>query len=115
MNTLTTLILTYGIVATATFAQEPSGPFGLRKGMPQEQVIELVGRGAVKETKNDTIRLLTVPKPHTKFDLYSLIFSPKDGLLKIVAYGKDIRTNSFGESLHDAFIEIRGRHRTRLR
>jgi len=36
-----------------------------------------------------------------------LIFSPKDGLLKIVAYGNDIKTNGFGEAVHDSFLEIR--------
>lgn len=77
-----------------------SGPFGLHRGMTQEQVIQIVGKGAISEAKGDTLRLLRVPKSHPAFGLYSLIFSPKDGLLKIVAYGNDIRTNAFGEAIH---------------
>jgi hypothetical protein len=94
-------------LATVAFAQDTSGPFGLRRGMTQGQVIQIVGKDAIRETKGDTIRLNRVPKSHPAFEFYSLIFSPKDGLLKIVAYGNDIRTNSFGEAVHDAFIEIR--------
>lgn len=95
------------LASSALFAQEASGPFGLRRGMTQEQVIQIVGKDAVKEVKGDVLRLLAVPKPHRAFDEYSLVFSPNDGLLKIVAYGKDIRTNGFGEAVHDSFVEIR--------
>jgi hypothetical protein len=75
--------------------------------MTQEQVIQIVGKDAVKETKGDRLSLTTVPKSHRAFELYSLTFSPKDGLLKIIAYGKDITTNGFGNAVHDYFIEIR--------
>jgi hypothetical protein len=75
--------------------------------MTQEQVIQIVGKDAVKEAKGDVLRLLAVPKSHRAFDEYSLIFSPNDGLLKIIAYGKDIRTNGFGDAVHDSFVEIR--------
>jgi hypothetical protein len=75
--------------------------------MTQEQVIQIVGKAAVKEAKGDVLRLSAVPKPHRAFDEYSLVFSDNDGLLKIVAYGKDIRTNGFGEAVHDSFVEIR--------
>ena len=33
-------------------------------------------------------------------------FSPKDGLLLIVAFGPGIRTNGFGEAVHDSFLKI---------
>jgi len=104
--------LGFAVAATALassgfFAQETSGPFGLRRGMTKEQVLQIVGKDAVKEIKGDVLRLFAVPKPHRAFDEYSLIFSPNDGLLKIVAYAKDIRTNGFGEAVHDSFIEIR--------
>jgi hypothetical protein len=103
------LMVASGVLATVAFAQNTSGPFGLRKGMTQQQVIEIVGKSAVKETKgDDTLRVLTVPKPHPAFEFYSLIFSPTEGLLKITAYGNDIRTNGFGEKVHDSFSEIRG-------
>jgi hypothetical protein len=105
MKTLS--LIAFGALATAVFAQETGGPFGLRRGMTQDQVTQIVGKGAVKDTKGDTLRLLTVPKPHPAFEFYSLIFSPTDGLLKIIAYGNDIRTNGFGEAVRSSFTEIR--------
>ena len=104
---LSLVMVTFGVLTTVAFAQETSGPFGLHKGLTQEQVIQIVGKGAVKEVKDDNLRLFTVPKPHSVFEFYSLTISPKDGLLKIVAAGKDIKTNGFGESVHSSFIEIR--------
>jgi hypothetical protein len=94
--------------SASLFAQDVSGPFGLHRGMTLEQVIQIVGKGAVKETKrDDAVQLSTVPKPHSAFEFYVLIFSPKDGLLKIGAIGHDINTNGFGEAVHDSFVEIR--------
>ena len=95
------------LASSSLFAQEIAGPFGLRRGMTQEQVIQIVGKGAAKETKGDTLQVWTVPRPHPAFEFYLLIFSPKDGLLKISAYGNDIKTNGFGASVRTSFIEIR--------
>ncbi|HEV3198284.1 MAG TPA: hypothetical protein VGZ73_10260 [Bryobacteraceae bacterium] len=95
------------LASSGLLAQEIGGPFGLRRGFTQEQVIQIVGKSAVKETKDDTLRLRTVPKPHSGFEFYSLIFSPKEGLLKIIAYGNDITTNGFGEAVQGDFSEIR--------
>jgi hypothetical protein len=101
------LLIAACLPATVALAQDVNGPFGLHRGMTQEQVIQIVGKDAIKEAKGDTLRLHRVPKPHPAFEFYSLIFSPKDGLLKIVAYGNDIRTNGFGQAVHESFIEIR--------
>lgn len=83
------------------------GPFGLQCGMTKAQVMQIVGREAVKENKGDSLILATAPKPHSAFEEYVLIFSPDKGLLKIAAVGKDISTNGFGSEVHDAFTEIR--------
>jgi hypothetical protein len=101
------VLLMLGVLATAAFAQETSGPFGLRRGMTQAQVIQIMGTDSVRQMDSETLRLRTVPKPHSAFEYYSLLFSPKDGLLKIVAYGNEITTNVFGEAVHRSFIDIR--------
>ena len=103
--------LTFAVAATAVassalLAQETSGPFGLHRGMTQAQVIQIVGRNAVKEIQGDRLDLHDVPKPHPAFEFYWLVFSPKDGLLNIVAFGNGIRTNGFGEAVHDSFVQI---------
>ena len=73
--------LSFALAATAfassgLFAQDTSGPFGLHMGMTPEQVIQIVGKDAVKEIKGDILNLYTVPKPHPAFEFYSLVFSP---------------------------------------
>jgi hypothetical protein len=88
-------------------ASETNGPFGLHRGMTQEQVIQIVGEDAVIKTKDDLLIVLTVPRPHPAFENYVLIFSPNDGLLQIAALGNDITTSVFGDVLQNSFIEIR--------
>jgi hypothetical protein len=104
-------LIAISVLATVALAQEPTGPFGLHRGMTQEQVIQLVGKDAIRtDLKNsdpDALRLSRVPKSHPGFEFYSLLFSPKDGLLKIIAYGNTIDTNVFGETLHKSLLEIR--------
>jgi hypothetical protein len=106
------ILIATSVLATVALAQEPTGPFGLHRGMTREQVIQLVGKDAIKpgipgRTELDTLRLYRVPKSHPAFEYYTLIFSPKDGLLKILAIGSNISTNVFGETLHTSFIELR--------
>ena len=94
-----------GALAGIALAQ-PAGPFGLHRGMTQEQLIQIVGKAAIKEVKDDRITVLTVPKPPPAFEYYSLSFSSDAGLLHVVAYGRDIRTNVFGEAVRDSFSTI---------
>jgi len=92
-----------------SFAQEVAiqGPFGLHAGISKKEVILLVGRRAIKEVGDDSLTLSTVPKPHPSFEEYILVFSPEKGLVKLIASGKTIRTNDFGEELRDAFVDTR--------
>jgi hypothetical protein len=82
------------------------GPFGFEKGMTVQQVISLVGAGAIKSRKADHLVVTTAPKPHSAFEEYSLAFSPKEGLLKVVAIGKDIETDGYGLELQNAFADM---------
>jgi hypothetical protein len=84
-----------------------SGPFGLRFGMTRDEVLQLVGKGAIKSEKDDTLRLTAVPRAHPDFEEYVLVFSPQQGLLKIVAAGKTIQTNGYGRDVQLAFGDIR--------
>jgi len=82
------------------------GPFGFEKGMTKEQVIQLVGPTAVIKNADDELNLKTAPHPHPAFEEYDLLFSPTQGLLKVVAIGVQIQTNSFGESVKSNFLTI---------
>jgi hypothetical protein len=84
-----------------------AGPFGLERGMTKEQIIKIIGQKAVKEIKGDKLVTTTVPTPHDAFESYSLIISPKLGLLKIIAVGKDIDTSVYGDQIRSSFSEIK--------
>lgn len=88
-------------------AQSTQGPFGLARGMTPDAVIAKVGRASVKAFKGDLLQLSTAPAPHPSFDEYSLVFSPNNGLLKIIASSKYIQTNGFGEEIKDLFSTIK--------
>jgi len=104
-------------VITGSIGAEPSssehkhdskpGPFGLNYGLTRSDIIKLVGEHAIEASKESTLTLTTVPNPYPEFEKYIAMISPEKGLLKIVAIGRNIDTNSFGEELHDKLIEIR--------
>jgi hypothetical protein len=90
-----------------TFSQEKSGPFGFEAGMTKEQIIKIVGDGAIKELSGDTLLLTNAPKADSNFESYALKISPENGLLKIVAMGKEINTNGFGNEVKSAFKDLK--------
>jgi hypothetical protein len=91
---------TYGPGSAST------GPFGLHRGMTKEQVIQLIGRGAITQQANDMIAFSTVPKPHPEFRRYLMWFSPSEGLLKIGAFGAPISTNGYGWEVRQGFARV---------
>jgi hypothetical protein len=89
----------------ANKAQVSDGPFGFERGMTVEQVTKLLGK-PVKDNPNGSVTWDTAPKPYPAFEAYLLTFSPKDGLLKVIAIGKDIQTGENGSQLKSAYVEI---------
>jgi hypothetical protein len=87
-------------------SQERSGPFGFEAGMTREQIIQVVGLGAVKESDADTLILTAAPKAHPDFGYYALKVSPGSGLMKIIAMGKDIPTDAFGSEMKNAYTGL---------
>lgn len=87
------------VVAVTALGQ--AGPFGFEKGMTQQQVIHLLG----KPMKSDGDQLMfdTAPKPHAAYVVYALDFSPKAGLLRVVAGGHTVRTDDHGTELRSAY------------
>ena len=91
-----------------TFSQEKSGPFGFEAGMTKEQIIKIVGDSAIKESKGDIFILTNAPQAHSDFESYALKISPENGLLKIIAMGKNIiNTNGHGNELKSAYKDMR--------
>lgn len=97
--------------ANPTPGQEPSGPFGLHRGMTKAQVLSIIGNAPIKnETPNalggTMIIVSTVPKPYREFEAYQLYFSKTEGLLKIIAIGKDIATSEEGTELREHYSDL---------
>jgi hypothetical protein len=83
-----------------------SGPFGFEPGMTRDQVIQLVGKQAIKESKGDVLVLTTAPKPHSAFESYLVVISPEKGVVKVVAIGNTVQTNGYGQELKDAYTAV---------
>ena len=82
-------------------------PFGFRYGSSKDDIIKQLGGSSVVKTSGNQVTFKTAPSPHPEFDLYNLIFSPRQGLLKVVAYSKDIQTSDDGSELRDAFDRLK--------
>lgn len=83
--------------------------FGFKAGMTADRIIAILGKGALKGISGpdkDVYEFLTAPNPYPSFERYLCFISPRDGLLKVVAVGKDIDTNDFGESVKDSFEQV---------
>lgn len=109
MNRAERVILILAImVGLVRFTHAQQGPFGFEKGMTQQQIIQLVGSGAVdtKFSRNETLVLNTAPKPNPAFEKYMLLISPTQGLVKLVAIGTTIETGDSGVELQSAFADI---------
>ena len=99
-------------IAQQSSNSQSTGPFGLRRGMTKSQVISIIGHDAVKkETTNalggSSLTVTSVPKPFREFEEYQLFFSNTDGLLKIIAIGKDIPTSEEGAELREHYSDLK--------
>jgi hypothetical protein len=99
-------VLSVSIMPARSQEAAKTGPFGFYFGETREQVLAEVGPKAVKDSKANSLGVTTAPKPYPGIEEYVLFFSPKSGLLKIVALGEDIDTNDSGDQLQSAFKRI---------
>lgn len=105
MRSTVLLLLFSTLLAFGQPNRTPQGPFGFYMGMSKEAVISVVGRGAIDKEKGDMLYVSTAPKPHGAFELYGLTFG-RDGLLRVAALGKDIKTNGFGDNVRFDFEDL---------
>jgi hypothetical protein len=84
-----------------------AGPFGFNYGMTKDQVIAIVGKDSVLKDQGYFLRVATAPEPDNAYEAYLLIISPKQGLLKIIATGKTIKSSEFGTEFLVGFKGMR--------
>jgi len=98
-----TKILVTVILVVASFSAV-AGPFGLSKGMTLEEVKKY---GAfVSGDSPFTYTAKTLSNGHPDFEAYSIILTPQQGLCKILAAGKDVKTSSFGSELKEKHNDL---------
>jgi len=92
-------------LAVHTFA---IGPFGFEKGMERSDVIRLWGKDSV--TARDQVYLTSAPDPDPLFTSYVLVFSPKDGLVKVTAVSKamDVEGAEMKQAYNHVLKKLRG-------
>src|SRR5690242_127870 len=82
-------------------------PFGFTRGMTKQQIIAAVGRQSVLHEAGDVLILSTAPSAHPDFSDYTVLVSPKAGLVKILATTNKIATSGSGDEVKAKFAEMR--------
>jgi hypothetical protein len=93
------------LLSSQVLAEPPAtGPFGFTQGMSLAQLKKL---GPVEPgPKPVFFRMHTAPKNHSGFYEYYLFVSPSLGLCKVVASGKVIATDGYGQDVRKAFENL---------
>ncbi|MBF6022800.1 hypothetical protein [Lysobacter niastensis] len=82
------------------------GPFGLRMGLSPAEAKAATSSLEESDQGPGIYRTNSVPVSHPDFESYSLLFSQKSGLCKVVAIGKDIQSGDTGYEVRSAFDAI---------
>src|ERR1700730_9819936 len=94
------------VFSACCYAQ--TGPFGFTWHASKQDVIAKLGKDKiVKEYAADMLEFSTAPNPHGKFDSYMAIFSPTDGLLKIIAFSTSIPAGPDGQEVRTEYASVR--------
>lgn len=83
------------------------GPFGLKMGLSIEEIKKIASLSKINKEQSDLFyRIDAVPMPHPDFAIYSLQFSEKTGLCRILAIGKEIKSGSSGSEIKMNFYHL---------
>lgn len=75
-------------------------------GLSIEEIKSLISGISKSEESELIYHTDTVPIPHSDFESYSLRFSQKNGLCKILAIGKDIKSGDSGSEVKSVFNSL---------
>jgi len=81
--------------------------FGFYAGETKQQIIAAIGQAAVLKTDGDILEINAAPKPDPNFDTFLLIVAPKQGLVKLIATGKDIEDDAAGKLMRAQFTSLK--------
>jgi len=81
--------------------------FGFYAGETKQQIIAAIGQAALLKTDGDILEVNAAPKPDPNFDTFLLIVAPKQGLVKLIATGKDIEDDPSGKLMRAQFTALK--------
>jgi hypothetical protein len=81
--------------------------FGFYAGETKKQIIAAIGQAAILKTDGDILEINAAPKPDPNFDTFLLIVAPKQGLVKLIATGKDIEEDASGKLMRAQFTALK--------
>jgi hypothetical protein len=94
--------------------QVPGGPtpdasatFGFFAGETREQIIAAVGKDNILKQSGDILEVASAPRPDPNFETFLLIVAPKQGLVKLIATGKDIDGDAAGHQMKLQFAALK--------
>jgi len=83
-----------------------SGPFGIQMGMSINE-LEQFGKVTKTEIQGGTVYVLEKPpKTHPDFERFSVMATPATGVCRIVAGGRNVETNVYGNGLRARFDAV---------
>ena len=94
---LTTTAVTILLFVSATGASAQA--FGIEKGTPIESL------EVVREVSEFNFSV-TVPKPHSEFESYTVFATPEAGVCSVKGIGKDHDNDRYGSSVRSAFTDV---------
>jgi hypothetical protein len=83
---------------------DSTATFGFYAGETRAQIIAAIGAAAVLKQDGDILEVNAAPKPNANFDNYLLIVGKKQGLVKLIATGKDIEDDPAGKQMKTQFL-----------
>lgn len=88
--------------------EKEKGPFGTKWLMTKEELAEVGTFGEVLSSNEYcTIYDFHPKKTHSSFESYSVVLGKDEGLVKVVAYGKDISCNEYGTALKNEYNSMK--------
>jgi hypothetical protein len=88
-------------------APEGLATFGFYAGETRAQIIAAIGKAAILKQDGDILEVNKAPKPDANFDNFLLIVGAKQGLVKLIATGKDIEDDPNGKQMKAQFTTFK--------
>lgn len=93
--------------ADADALNKGAGTFGFYAGETREQIIAAIGKDNVLKQSGDILEVAASPKPDPNFETFLLIVGPQQGLVKLIATGKDIDGDPAGHAMKEQFTALK--------